>query len=273
MIHINTQGVCIPALGFGTYKQTGTLCREAVATAVGCGYRHIDTASFYGNEVEVGLGIKDAGVERESLFVTTKVWRTDLRTKDVIRSVEDSLRDLGTSYLDLLLIHWPNPEVPLSETIEAMASLLHSGKVRALGGSNFTTQHLSEARQIAPIVCNQVEYHPFLDQTPLLHAMRRWDMALIAYAPLARGRVWDDEVIIDVARKHKKGAGQVALRWFLQQSRVGAVPKATGRDHISENFDIFDFELTNEDMSRISCLGRGQRLINPAWAPPWDSVE
>lgn len=260
----------MPALGLGTYKQKGSLCRRAVCDALSMGYRHIDTARFYDNEVQVGAGMEDAGVARDEIFLATKVWRTELSAEALRRSVEGSLRDLKTDYVDLLMIHWPSPDVPLEATLDAMTALQREGKARHLGVSNFPVAHVERARRHATIVCNQVEYHPFLSQQTLLAAQRPHDIALVAYAPLARGRVWEDPVLQAIGRELGKTAGQVALRWFVQQALVGAVPKATSREHIAENFAVFDFELSERHMDMIAGVERGQRLVSPDFAPDWD---
>ncbi len=270
MIYIQTPSLNIPALGFGTYKLTGAPCRKAVTDAIGAGYRHIDTARFYDNEHEVGQGIKDAGVERQALFVTTKIWRTELEADAVGWSVEASLREMGLEYIDLLLIHWPNAEVALAQTLEAMVQAVSCGKVRAVGVSNFPVALWEQAREFAPVVCNQVEYHPFLSQEAVCQAARRSGGAVVAYSPLARAAVWGDPVLESIGQAHGKSAGQVALRWLVQQPGVGAVPKATSRQHIEHNFDIFDFELSQQDMDRIKALACGRRLVQPSWAPQWD---
>lgn len=267
---LTNQGLSMPEIGLGTYKLTGPDCRTAVATALSMGYRHIDTASFYANEAEIGQGMKDASVPREDLFLTTKVWRSDLSAPRVRASVEQSLRDLGTDYVDLLLIHWANDDVPLSETLGAMSALQSEGKVKHLGVSNFTIAMVDDARQHAKIACNQVEHHPYLAQKTLRKAMATRDIATVAYCPLARGRVLQDPILNEIGAPYGKSGGQVTLRWFLQQSHVGALPKATSPEHIAHNLDIFDFELTPADMARIDGLDRNGRLVNTSWAPSWD---
>jgi len=269
MKHLANKEMNIPALGFGTYKQVGEKCRKAVSIAIECGYRHLDTAQFYDNESQVGLGIADSTTDRDALFITTKVWRTELKATAVRQSLENSLRDLKTEYVDLLLVHWPNDDIPLEETIEAMATLQLEGKVRHIGGSNFTLRHLKAADKISPIVCNQVEYHPLFGQQMLLNGMAEMNLPLIAYAPLARGKVWEQPTLQEIGRRHGKTPGQVSLRWLIQQENVGGIPKATSREHIEENFAIFDFELSPDDMKSISSIDRGVRMISPEWAPDW----
>lgn len=267
---LTLKGLAMPAIGLGTYKLTGSDCRAAVSTALSLGYRHIDTASFYANEAEIGQGMADASVPREAIFLTTKIWRSDLSAARVRSSVEASLRDLGTDHVDLLLIHWGSGEVPLGETLGAMATLQGEGKVKHLGVSNFTVAMVDEALTHAEIACNQVEHHPYLGQEVLRRAMAARDIATVAYCPLARGRVLSDPVLTEIGRAHGKSGAQVTLRWFLQQAGVGALPKATCAAHIAHNFEVFDFELGDEEMSRIGALDRDGRLVSPPWAPRWD---
>jgi 2,5-diketo-D-gluconate reductase B len=269
---IEVQGARMPALGFGTFQLTGAACRKAVATALGLGYRHVDTARNYGNEQEVGAGIRDSGVERGEIFLTTKIWMDDLRAERVRHCAEDSLRTLGTPYVDLLLIHWPNPAVPLGETLEAMARLQEEGKVRHLGVSNFPVALVEEAvdRCGARLLCDQVEYHALLSQRRLLDALARRDMILTAYCPLAKGRIAQVPVLAEIGRAHGKTAAQVALRWLVQQERVAAIPKTGSEARMQENLAVFDFELSAEDLARIEALGGKGRVISPAWAPDWD---
>lgn len=271
MMYKTIQGENVPALGFGTYKITGPTCRKAVAHALGIGYRHIDTAQAYGNEAEVGEGLKAASVDRDEIFLTTKVWPTNLAPDDVRASAEESLRKLKTDYVDLLLIHWPNDAVPLAATLGAMLELQEQGKTRHVGISNFTPSLVKEALDHTPIFANQVEYHPFLGQDALLDLARAHDFMLTAYQPIARGTVANNETLQAIGAKHGKSAVQVTLRWLLQQDQVTAIPKAARAEHRAANFDIFDFELSPEEMERIHDLSRGKRRVNPSFAPKWES--
>jgi 2,5-diketo-D-gluconate reductase B len=267
---LTVQGIEIPKLGLGTWQLGGEDCVEAVRDAIELGYRHIDTARAYGNEVQVGQGIHDSGRNRDEIFLTTKLWYTDLRAIGVHDQVEQSLRDLRTEYLDLLLIHWPNRRVPLAETLAAMLEARESGRVRHLGVANFPSALLREALDHAPLVCNQVEYHPYLGQPEVLSLARERDLMVTAYSPLAQGAVLRDPAMREIAEGHDRSPAQIALRWLLDQPAVAAIPKASTREHRAANQDVFDFELTDEERGRIAGLARGIRTINPPWAPDWD---
>ncbi len=270
MLTVNARDVSIPALGLGTWQLTGSQCREGVEHAIGLGYRHIDTAQMYGNEDEVGRGTASAGVDRGELFVTTKLADRNCASERVRSSVEDSLRRLGTDYIDLLLIHWPNEDVELAETLDAMCELQHVGVVRNLGVSNFPPSWVKEAVDHAPILANQVEYHPYLSQDEQLELAEQHDFALTAYSPLARGEVLDDEVLVQIAEAHGATPAQVALAWLLQQPRVCAIPKAASAAHREGNLGAVDIELSDDEMRRIFTLRRGRRIIDPGFAPDWE---
>jgi len=267
---LEARGARIPALGFGTWQLTGGTCAKRVREALEIGYRHLDTAQMYENEEEVGRGMRDASVDREEVFLTTKLWLDNLTRRAVRESTEGSLRRLGTEYLDLLLIHWPSEEVPLEETLEAMSALREEGRIRHLGVSNFPPSWLARADEAAPVVCDQVEYHPLLSQERLLESVRERGLALVAYSPLAHGLVAKEKALTEIGREHDKSAAQVALRWLLQQDAVGVIPKAASRRHMEENLDVFDFELDAEEMRRIAALDRGERTIDPDIAPDWE---
>ncbi|MEX0967448.1 MAG: aldo/keto reductase [Bacteroidia bacterium] len=270
MKHLKIQGKTIPALGFGTFELTGEECRKGVRDAIEIGYRHIDTARDYRNEQEVAQGIKDTGIDREKLWVTTKVWRDHLDKKNVRKEAEESLRKLNTEYIDLLLIHWPNSDFPLEQTLEEMFRLQEEGKTRTTGVSNFPTQLLKKALQAGPILTNQVEYHPYLGQQKLLNLIREHEMMLTAYSPVAQGAILDDQVLKEISEAYDKNPAQVALRWLMQQENVAAIPRSSSHKHRKQNFDIFDFELTREEMDWISSISRGERFVNPPFAPDWD---
>jgi diketogulonate reductase-like aldo/keto reductase len=269
---VSARGARIPALGFGTWQLQGGDCAERVAEALDLGYRHVDTAQAYENHERVGEGLRASGVGREEIFLTTKLWFENLRHDEVLSSAERSLKELGTDYVDLLLVHWPNEAVDLEETLGAMLELRDRGRVRHVGVSNFPPSWLEEAAEDAPVVCDQVEYHPLLSQDRLLAAIRARDMALVAYSPLAHGRILDDPVLQEIARSHGRSAAQVALRWLVQQERVCAIPKASSREHVEENLRIFDFELGPEEMERLHALAerRHERVIDPEFAPEWE---
>lgn len=266
------QGVEVPALGLGTWMLEGRACREAVRDALEIGYRHIDTAQAYGNEEEVGRGLADSAVPREEVWLTSKVWLENLDHDRTLKSARASLRRLGTGFLDLLLIHWPpTGELSVAEPLRALRRLQEDGLVRHLGVSNFTPSLLDEALDEAEILCNQVEYHPFLGQEDLLQTCREWDVLLTAYSPLGRGRVLDDPVLREVGEAHGKIPAQVTLRWLLQQEQVAAVPKAASAEHRRANFAVFDFELTLDEMEAIHGLARGERIVDPEFAPRWEN--
>jgi 2,5-diketo-D-gluconate reductase B len=265
-------GASIPALGFGTWQLAGPTCRDRVIDALAVGYRHVDTATAYGNHREVGAGLARSGVDRDEIFLTSKVWFEDLAHRDVIASTESSLKELGTDYLDLLLIHWPNPNVPLEETLGAMLELRESGRVRHLGVSNFPPSWVERALELAPIVCDQVEYHPLLSQDQLLETLRARGLALVAYSPLAHGEGLDHPTLQEIARAHGRSTAEVALRWLLAQDGVGAIPKAASREHLEQNARVFDFELDEEEMQRIHAVAerQGERTVDPDFAPRWE---
>jgi len=270
MEYVNEQDADVPALGFGTWQISGPACGRAVRDALEIGYRHIDTAQAYENEREVGRGIAESDVDRDDIFLTTKIWHRNLKHDDVIRTGEQSLTRLDVEYVDLLLVHWPVEEIAFQETLDAMRSLQNDDKVRYIGVSNFTPSQLQQAGEHAPLLCNQVEYHPFLSQNDLLDVVREHDMMLAAYSPLARGRVLQDDTLQSIGAGYDKTAAQVALRWLVQQENVAAIPKAADHQHRVENFQIFDFELTDDEMDQIAELDRGQRIIDPSFAPSWE---
>jgi 2,5-diketo-D-gluconate reductase B len=250
------RGEEVPALGLGTYRLTGGTCVRAVDRALSMGYRHVDTAQMYGNESEVGRGIESSGVERAEIFLTTKVWPSDFAHDRVIRKSRESLKKLRTDYVDLLLMHWPGEGVPLEETLGAMRELQEEGSLHYVGVSNFSPSLVEEATQHADIFCNQVQYHPYRNQDALLEQAREMDHLLTAYTPLSRGGVQGDATLRQIGEAHGKTATQVALRWLVQQDKVSAIPKATSEEHLRENLDVFDFELSDEEMRSISSLSR-----------------
>jgi 2,5-diketo-D-gluconate reductase B len=273
MQHIDVKGVKVPALGFGTWALSGRAAYDATRQALDLGYRHIDTAQIYGNEGEIGRAIRDSGIARDEIFLTTKVAPNNLRAAAAKRSHDESLKRLGLDQVDLLLIHWPNSETPLGETLQALAELRAAGKTRFIGVSNFTVLLLRQAveRHGADLLCNQVEYHPFLAQGPVRAALERYGMMLTAYAPVARGRVFDDKTLTAIGRHYGKSAAQVTLRWLLDQKNVAAVPKAARRQHAAANIDIFDFTLSAEDRIAIDALAEEERLVEwGGYAPEWD---
>jgi 2,5-diketo-D-gluconate reductase B len=265
---IETPHLAMPKLGLGTWALRGAECARAVADAIGLGYRHIDTAEMYGNEEAVGQGIRDAGLPREQLFVTTKVWWENLATPD--RALEASLARLGTPYVDLFLIHWPNPAVPLAPTLAMMQVLKERGLCRAIGVANFTPRLLREALATgAPIAANQVEYHVMLGQEPLLALCRENGIALTAYSPLGKGGLTDDPVLARIGARHGVTGAQVALAWLLGQEMVAAIPKSGRAENMRANLAALSLTLDDEDRAAIAALPKDSRFVNPAFAPNW----
>ncbi|MER9064819.1 aldo/keto reductase [Mesorhizobium sp. M0698] len=257
MHNVMVNGAAIPVIGLGTWTLKGELCSELVAHALSLGYRHLDTAAYYENETAVGEGVRFSNIPRDDVFVTTKVQYTDIAPGDLERSAEESLKRLGLDTVDLLLIHWPNPEVPLAGSIKALNSVRNSGMARHIGVSNFPTGMLAEAVHLsdAPLVANQVEYHPYLDQTKVHAACRAAGMAMVAYCPLGRGgALFEDAAIGDSAKRHDKSPAQIVLRWQVQQEGLVAIPRAERKEWLAENIDLFDFELSSEEMVAISRL-------------------
>ena len=262
----------VPALGFGTFELQGDTCIQAVETAIGTGYRHVDTARMYENEAEVGRGIAKAGVARDELFITSKVWWEDLKPDAIRHEIEESLRLLKLDHLDLALIHWPNPEVSLRAAIETLHELREAGHIRHYGVSNFTPSLFREAAGYGEIFCNQVEYHPQLGQEAVLEVVRQNGSALTAYSPLGQGADISHDILRKIGDKHGKSAAQVALRWLIEQDKVLAIPRSSKRGHIESNFDIFDFELDNEDRLMIAAMPKDKRRIDPDFAPDWENL-
>jgi 2,5-diketo-D-gluconate reductase B len=251
---ITVQVAEIPRIGFGTWLMTGRDATEGVRDALEIGYRHIDTARAYDNEAEVGAAIAASGVDRGAIFLTTKVWPSDAEPRRFKRAAEDSLRALGTDYVDLLLLHWPSESVPVEDTLGALGELVEEEKIRHAGVSNFPAPMLERALAVMPLLADQVEYHPFLEQDALLRLVADRDVMLTAYSPIARGKVARDATLREIGAEHGKSAGQVALRWLIEQPQVTAVPKASSHARRVENLDVFDFELTDRDRERIAGL-------------------
>ncbi len=256
--HCTAQNVTVPALGVGTWRLRGETCRTAVRSALETGYRHVDTAQMYDNEEAVGRAIADSSVPREDVFLVTKILRRNLSHDDVLTSVEASVDRLGTD-IDLLLIHAPSRSVLIEESIGAMNELQERGTVEHIGVSNFSVEQMRQAIDASetPILTNQVEYHPFEEQSEILEFCIENEVVLTAYSPLAKGRVTDSEVLREVGRRYGKTAAQVALRWLIQQDAVAAIPKASSQKHLEENLDIFDFALSDEEIERVFELQGG----------------
>jgi len=268
---VEAKGFNIPIIGLGTWALRGRDCARLVEQAIRIGYRHVDTAQMYDNEAEVGEGVRASGL-RSQVMVTTKVAPQRLAPHDLVRSVKESLVRLRLDVIDLLLIHWPNPRVPLAETLGAMVKLKRDGFVKAIGVSNFTVALLDEANKISeePLVCNQVECHPFLDQDKVIAACRKAGMAVVAYSPIARGGAKGDELLERIGKVHGKSAAQVCLRWLTQQGIV-VIPRTSKVERLTENFNILDFELSDAEMKEIAGLARsGGRIVDWSWSPNWD---
>ncbi|MGZ8197389.1 MAG: aldo/keto reductase [Burkholderiales bacterium] len=269
----SANGVEIPAIGFGT-SQLGD-CGEIVSNALKLGYRHIDTAWKYGSEKGVGEGIKASRVPREQIFLATKVSHEYLRADDFARSVDESLRNLQVDYLDLLHVHWPTIDnIPLGETMGALAKAKREGKTRNIGVANFNIALVEAAIRLCPekLCTLQAEYHPYLDQTKVLAACRRLGLVFTAYCPLARGRLFNEAALKEIAERKERTVAQIALRWLMQQGNIAAIPRSANPKHMAESLKVFDFELTADEMSRINALKRPDgRIANPKGrAPVWD---
>ena len=269
---LSAHGAEMPAIGFGT-SSLGD-CGEIVATALKLGYRLIDTAWKYDTERGVGEGIRASGLRREEIFLTTKVSHEYLRADDFARSVDESLKNLRVDRVDLLMIHWPNPGIPLREPVTALAKAKRQGLARHIGVANFNIALLDEAIHLSPepLVTLQAEYHAYLDQAKLLDACRRRGLIFTAYCPLGRGRLLNDPVLAEIAKQSGRTIAQTALRWLIQQGNIVPIPRSSNTKRMAENLDIFDFALTADEMTRIAALKRpGGRIADPAGrAPAWD---
>lgn len=273
MEHVTTDGIRIPRLGFGTWQLSGRQARESVRLALEAGVRHVDTAAMYGNEVEVGQGVRDAGLAREDVFVTTKIWLDDIAAGRHLASVDASLERLELGVVDLLLLHWPVKGMEIAPQVAPLAEIRESGRARAVGVSNYTSAQLAEAVASAgvPIAANQCEYHPRLDQSAVLAACRAHGVLFTSYCPLGKGELLSDPVVAEVAGEAGRTPAQVILRWHLQQENVAAIPKSGTPEHIRANAAALDFALTGEQMARLSALARPDgRMVDFDWAPDWD---
>jgi diketogulonate reductase-like aldo/keto reductase len=258
-------GGSIPAIGFGTSPMTGGMSAATVETALKVGYRHIDTGRKYGTEGAVGEAMRASGLKRDDVFVVTKVSHENLRPADFARSVDESLKALKLDTIDLLMIHWPNPEIPLDIAMPSLAKAKREGLARYIGVANFNTTLLDQAVKLCdePLSVLQAEYHPYLDQTKLLAGVRRHGLVFVAHCPLARGRLFADPVLLDIAKTRGRSVAQVALRWLIQQTVVPS-PFSSQPERIADNFNVFDFALTDDEMKRIAALKRPNgRIANP----------
>lgn len=271
---VSTHGAEIPVLGLGTWQLKGEQASGIVARALNLGYTHIDTARMYDNETAVGQGLRDSGVARDRIFLTTKIWPEDFARDDFLAAADDSLRNLGVDHVDLLLLHWPSPTVPLEETLDALSTVVEQGKARHAGVSNFTISLCQQAVAAArvPIVCNQVEYHPFIAQEKLRRFLESGNQALVGYCPLAKGRVHDDPVLKRIAESHGATPAQIALAWELSHPNVCCIPKTANPDRLAENLKAAEIALTAAEVAEIDTLASpGGRMVSvEGFAPDWD---
>jgi len=271
---VEAKDASIPLIGLGTWDLRGRACARVVEQALRLGYRHIDTAEMYDNEREVGEGLHASGVKRNAVFVTTKIWPSHFAPRELERAARDCLVRLRLSEVDLLLLHWPNPQIPLAETLGALGKVKRDGLARHIGVSNFTVALIEQATALSSelLVCNQIECHPYLDQSKVIAACREHGMAVVAYSPIARGNVRNDEVLRRIGATHKKTAAQICLRYLVQQSIV-VIPRTSKVERLSENAAIFDFTLSAGEMAEIAALAsRGGRIVYFAFSgdPKWD---
>jgi 2,5-diketo-D-gluconate reductase B len=271
---VEANGAKIPLVGLGTWELRGPTCARIVDAALRLGYRHIDTAEMYDNEREVGDGLRASGIDRDDVFVTTKIWPSHFAPRELERAAEASLARLRLAQIDLLLLHWPNPQVPLSETLAALCKVKRAGLARHIGVSNFTVALVEQAVKLAsePLVCNQIEMHPMLDQSKVVAACRRHSMAVVAYSPIARGVAANQKALARIGKAHGKSAAQVSLRFLVQQNVV-VIPRTSRVERLSENLAIFDFELSASEMKEIAALAHpGGRIVDYAYSgsPRWD---
>jgi diketogulonate reductase-like aldo/keto reductase len=252
---VEANGADIPLIGLGTWDLRGRSCAQMVEQALKLGYRHVDTAAMYGNEEAVGEGLRASGVPRDQVFITTKVWSSDLRPRDFERSTQESIKKLRLPNVDLLLIHWPNSSVPVKDTVGALCKMKREGLTRHVGVSNYDSALIEEAVKHAtePLVNNQIECHPYYDQSKTIAASRKHKLSVTAYSPIARGRVTSDAVLARIGKAHGKTAAQICLRYLVQQDII-VIPKTSRAERLKENLAIFDFTLTSPDMKAIAAL-------------------
>jgi 2,5-diketo-D-gluconate reductase B len=271
---VEAHGARIPLIGLGTWDLRGRTCARLTEQALRLGYRHVDTAEMYDNEREVGEGLRASGVKRDVVFITTYMWPSHFARGVLARAAKESLVRLRLSEVDLLLLHWPNPQIPLAETLGALCKVKRDGLARHIGVSNFTVALIEEAVPLAsePLVCNQVEVHAFLDQSKVIAASRKHGMAVVAYSPVARGGLKNDKVLGRIGQAHGKTAAQVGLRFLVQQEIV-VIPRTSRIERLSENLAIFDFALSDAEMAEIAALAnRDGRIVDYAYSgsPKWD---
>ena len=269
---IEANGARIPVIGLGTWDLRGRTCARMVEQALQLGYRNVDTAEMYDNEREVGEGLRASGIARAEVLITTKVWQDHLTPREFERATKESLAKLRLSQVDLLLIHWPNPRIPLADTIGALCRAKREGLARHIGISNFTVDLVAQAVKLAtePLVTNQIEWHPYIDQSKVVDACRRHGLSVTAYSPIARGRAVDDGTLQEIGLRHRKSAGQVCLRFLVQEGAI-VIPRTSKRERLAENFAIFDFTLAPAEMEAIRQLANPRgRIVNWSGSPNWD---
>ena len=273
MQFVEAHGARIPQIGLGTMTLKGDVCVQAVKSALQVGYRHHDTAWFYGNEKEVGEGLRQSGMKRDDVFLCTKVRETHLEPDKFRQSLEESVKNLQLPQVDLLLVHWNNKDVPFKTSIGALCKAKKDGFAKHVGVANFTTTMLDEAWAVTsePLVCNQVEMHPFINQDKVVAACKKHGMALVAYCPIARGKVPGADVLERIGKAHHKTAAQVSLRYLVQRG-VAAIPRTSNPGHMKANLDVYDFELSAAEIAELKALNaNNMRVVNPPHAPQWDT--
>lgn len=274
MQFINAHGASIPQIGLGTMTLKGDVCVNAVKAALQMGYRHLDTAAYYENEKENGEGLRASGIHRNDVFICTKVRNNNLMPDDFARSLAQSLANLKLPYVDLLLIHWNNPDVPFKLSVGALCKAKKDGVAKHVGVANFTTAMLDEAWAVTtePLVCNQIEMHPFINQDKVLAACKKHGMAVVAYCPIARGKVPGADALERIGKAHGKTAAQISLRYLVQMG-VCAIPRTATPEHLEQNIDVFDFALSDAEMAALKKLNAANmRVVNPPHAPQWDAA-
>lgn len=270
---VEAHGARIPTIGLGTMTLKEDVGVNAVTAALRLGYKHLDTAASYGNEKENGEGLRASGVRREDVFICTKVRQNDLMPDDFQRVVDQSLANLKLPYVDLLLIHWNNPDIPFNVSVGALCKAKRDGKTKHVGVANFTTAMLDEAWKATsePLVCNQIEVHPFINQDKVLAACQKHGMAVVGYVPIARGKVPGNETLERIGKAHGKSSAQVSLRYLVQQGIV-PIPRSSNPDHLKANLDVFDWKLSDAEMAELKKLNAANmRVVNPPHAPKWDA--
>jgi len=274
MEFVEAHGARIPQIGLGTMTLKGDVCVQAVKTALQLGYRHLDTAAYYENEKENGEGLRGSGIKREDVLICTKVRQGDLMPDDFGRVVDQSLKNLQLPYVDLLLIHWNNPDIPFKLSVGALCKAKKDGLAKHVGVANFTTGMLDEAWAVTsePLVCNQIEMHPFINQDKVLAACKKHGMAVVAYCPIARGKVPGADALERIGKAHGKSAAQVSLRYLVQRG-VCAIPRTATPAHLKQNLEVFDFNLSDAEMAELKKLNAtNMRVVNPPHAPKWDAA-